>query len=251
MKVSKGTVDKTCEVELNCGGYEDTGMIYVAHSSGCDMILGKPALRDTRATISPGTEPVPMQPTGMDRFSLRMWGGNQVTDPKSDLWTAANSILARADELAVRAAEWGYQCYPVVEFAARFPKEIPRKLLPLRKISHKINIIPQSSCIPTYRPSGDRLKQEITNKLNCKEISGRADITEDDNNAVGMFTEPNLDSRKEPWLLLDYRPRNAVTISNHTSVPNIEKGIGFVVDRPLWCKIDLTDRYHNIRLDSD
>ena len=34
MKGSKGTVDKTCDVELNWGGYDETSMFYVAHLSG-------------------------------------------------------------------------------------------------------------------------------------------------------------------------------------------------------------------------
>ena len=51
IKGSKGTVDKTCEVELNWGGVEETKMFYVAHLSGWDMILGKPALQDVRAML--------------------------------------------------------------------------------------------------------------------------------------------------------------------------------------------------------
>ena len=131
-------------------------MFYVAHLSGWDMILGKPALQDVRATISAGTAPVTIQPPGMDRFPLRMWRGNRITDQKSDLSTAANSILARADELAVRAAELDHQFNPIVEFATLFLKDIPRELPPLRKINHEINIIPGSSWIPIYRPSRDR-----------------------------------------------------------------------------------------------
>ena len=50
-----GTVVKTWEVELNSGGYEETGMFYVKHLSGSEMIFGKPALQDVRATISAGT----------------------------------------------------------------------------------------------------------------------------------------------------------------------------------------------------
>ena len=69
-------------------------MFNVAHRSGWHMILEKPVLRDVVATISPGTASVTMHPPCMDGFSLRMWGGNRVTDPKSDLLTAANSILA-------------------------------------------------------------------------------------------------------------------------------------------------------------
>ena len=45
--------------------------------------------------------------------------------------TASNSILARADELAVRAAELDNQFKPVAEFVAQFPTEIPRELPPL------------------------------------------------------------------------------------------------------------------------
>ena len=36
IKGSKATVDKTCEVELNWGGFEETRMFYVAHLSGWD-----------------------------------------------------------------------------------------------------------------------------------------------------------------------------------------------------------------------
>ena len=94
IKGSKGTIDKTCEVERNCRGYEETRMVYVAHLSGWDMILGNPALQYVRPTISAGTTTITIQPHGIDRFSLRMCRGNQVTDQKSDLLTAANSILA-------------------------------------------------------------------------------------------------------------------------------------------------------------
>ena len=79
IKGSKGTVDKTCEVELNWEGFEEIRMFYVAHLSGWDMIVGKPARQDVRATISAGTAPVTIQPPGMDRFPLRMWRGNRVT----------------------------------------------------------------------------------------------------------------------------------------------------------------------------
>ena len=41
IKASKGTVDKTCEVELNWAGYEETRIFYVAHLLGWDMSLGK------------------------------------------------------------------------------------------------------------------------------------------------------------------------------------------------------------------
>ena len=145
IKGSKGIVDKACEVELNWGGCEGTRMFNEAYLSRWHMILGKPALQDVRATISAGTAPVTIQPLGMNRFPLRMWRENRVTDQKSDLSTAANSILARADEIAVRAAQLENEFNHIAEFATLLPKEIPSVLQPLQKINHKINIIPGSS----------------------------------------------------------------------------------------------------------
>ena len=51
----------------------------------------------------------------MDKFTLRMGRVNRVTDQTSDLSTAANSIVAPADELAVRAVELANQFYTVAE----------------------------------------------------------------------------------------------------------------------------------------
>ena len=84
------------------------------------MILGKPVLQDVQATISAGTAPVTIQPRGMDRFFLPTWRGNPLTDQKSDLSTATNSILAKADELAVRAVELENRFNPVIAFATPF-----------------------------------------------------------------------------------------------------------------------------------
>ena len=141
IKGSKRKLDKTCQVELNCGGNEESRLFYVAHLSGWEMIGGKPALQNVRATISAGTAPLTIWPPGMDRFPLRMWRAIRVTDQNSDLLTVANSILARADELAVGAAPLGHQFNPDAEFAALIRKEIARELPPLRKINQKINII--------------------------------------------------------------------------------------------------------------
>ena len=146
-------------------------MFYVDHLSGWDMIVAIPALQVVLSTISAGTAPVTIQPSGMDRFCRRMWGGNRVTDHKPDITKAANSILARADQLAVRVAELETQFNPVAEFAGPFPKEIPRELPPLRKIDPKIYIMSGSSCIPTYRPSEGRFTQEIIAKMNSEQIS--------------------------------------------------------------------------------
>ena len=155
-------MDKTCEVDLNSGGYEETIMFYVAHLSGWDMIHGKTALQVVRGTMSASAGVVTMQPSGMDRFFLCMWRGNRVIDRKTDLPTAANSILTRVDKLALRPAERENEFNPVAEFAVLFTMEIAVELQPMWPINDKIDVISVSSCIPTYRLSGDKFRQEIT-----------------------------------------------------------------------------------------
>ena len=125
------------------------------------------------------------------------------------------------------------------------------ELPPLRKINHKIDNITGSSWIAPNRPSGDRFKHEITDTINSEGISGRVSRAEDDTNAVVMFTQPKRDRPKEPRFLLDCKPRKAVTLRNHTPLHNIDEAIEFIAGRPLWSKIDLTDGYHNIRIDPE
>ena len=137
-----------------------------------------------------GTAPVTRQPPGMDRFSLRIWRGNRVTDRKSHLSTPANGILARADEVAVRAAELENRFHTGAEFAGLFLQGIPRRLPSLQKINYTINIIPASSEIPTYRSSGDRFKQKITDEIHSEEISARVYGAEQNTNVVVMFRQP-------------------------------------------------------------
>ena len=66
-----------------------------------------------------------------------------------------------------------------------------------------------------------------------------------------MFPISKRDRFREPRFLLDCRLRNDVTIQNHTSQPTLAEAIEFVAARPLWSKIDLTDGYHNMRIDPD
>ena len=153
IKGSKVTVDKICEVELNWEGYEEIRIFCVPHLSGCYIMLGNPALQDVRGSFSAGTAAVLMQQPGMLRFSLRMWRGNLETEPKSDLSTSANCILARADEFAVRAAELANQFNPVIEFAAPFPKEIHRELPPRseeRRVGKECNLPCRSRWSPYH-----------------------------------------------------------------------------------------------------
>ena len=66
-----------------------------------------------------------------------------------------------------------------------------------------------------------------------------------------MFIQRKHERPNEPRFLLDCRPRNNVTIRNHTPIPNIEELIEFVEPKPFWTIIDLANCYFNVRIDPD
>ena len=121
----------------------------------------------------------------------------------------------------------------------------------LHEIPDMIHGISGSCWIPTYPPSGDRFKEEITDNIKSQEISERLSRAEDDTNAVVMFTQPKHDRVRKVRFLLDCSLRNAVTIRQHTSLPNIEEGIDIVTTRSTCRVIDPTDVYHNICMNSE
>src|SRR5437868_13290932 len=65
IKGSKGTIDKSCEINLNWLGYTETRILYVAHLSGWDIILGEPALTSVNSAMAPGSCPVSIQQAGI------------------------------------------------------------------------------------------------------------------------------------------------------------------------------------------
>jgi len=73
IKVSKGIIEKACDVQMDYGGYTETRTLYVAHLAGWDMILGKPALTALNDLIPAGPKPVTIQPAGMACFALKEW----------------------------------------------------------------------------------------------------------------------------------------------------------------------------------
>ena len=52
-------------------GWSEGRIFYVAVSKDCDIILGSPALRYTKADINMVTNSVNIQPTGLQRFTLQ------------------------------------------------------------------------------------------------------------------------------------------------------------------------------------
>ena len=66
-----------------------------------------------------------------------------------------------------------------------------------------------------------------------------------------MYTEPKRDKPPEARFLLDCIPRNLVTHDDKTPMPSMEQIEEFIGSRPFRSKLDLTDRYHDIKIHPD
>ena len=175
IKGSKGTINKSCKINLNWLGYTEIRTFYVAHLSGWDLILGEPALTSINAVISAGKSPVTIQPAGMERFTLTAWKVTkafQSNVPTATQWI--DDYYPNDKEVVVTTAAANIQetFDPVKEFPQLFPKEIPRELPPVHGISHKIIPKAGATWVPAFRPVGDPFKKEISEKIN-EELESR------------------------------------------------------------------------------
>ena len=66
-----------------------------------------------------------------------------------------------------------------------------------------------------------------------------------------MFAISKMDNKEEPRFLLDCVPRNLVTIKDKTPLSTVNEIIDFIASRPFRSKLDLTDCYHNIRIEPE
>ena len=64
-----------------------------------------------------------------------------------------------------------------------------------------------------------------------------------------MFCVAERDQPYKPRFVTDCRLRNLAIYKKQTPLPNINKLIELVAAYPVWSKIDLADRYFNIRVE--
>ena len=153
------------------------------------------------------------------------------------------------DKLITHSVEVNEQFNPVKEFPDLFPNETPTKLPPLRKINHKINLIPGATWKPVRYYSHDRFRDQVSEKINRETKTGRMYPAPNTSNVVNSFSKPKKDGRIR--FLLDCVPRNKVTIKDKTPLPNMDQLIEWIANKKFWSKLDLVDGYHNIRMDPD
>ena len=142
-------------------------------------------------------------------------------------------------------------CDPIQELPELFPEEKPTKLPTLKYcmgiMHHRIDVIPESHWSPRFPSTYNQFKDHITEKINIELGTGRV-VPSRSRNAIGMFTQPRRDKPHEARFLLYCIVRNLVTHKDKPSMPSMEQIIDFVGSRPFRSKLDLTDRYYNIRI---
>ena len=143
IKGSKGVIEKACDVQMDYGGYTEIRSLYIAHPTGWDMILGKPAFTALNALILTGPKHVTIQPEGMALFAYKDWrkaglAMGQVTSTALSTEDEVPHYLLLLFEFMVSATSLGEsrQFNPFVEFALLFPPTTPNELPPLRTINH-------------------------------------------------------------------------------------------------------------------
>ena len=143
---------------------------------------------------------------------------------------------------------------PGAEFPELLPKEKPTELPPfgetLEIMQHRINIIPNSEWKPTFPSTYNQFQDQITKKIITDLETGRI-VASKSSNSIRMFTQPKMDKLQEARFLQDSILRNLVTDEDKTPMPSMEQIKDFIGSRPFRSKLDLTDGYHNIRIDPD
>ena len=61
-----------------------------------------------------------------------------------------------------------------------------------------------------------------------------------------MFTQPKKGSKKARFLL-NYIPRNLITIKDKTLLSNIDELLNWLAQQKYISELDLVDEYHNVR----
>jgi len=172
IKGSKGVIEKACDVQMDYGGYTETGTLYVAHLAGWDMILGKLALTGLNALIPAGPKPLTIQPEGMARFARKEWrkaglATGQVTSAALFSEDEAQDYFLPFFEFMVSAMSLGesQEFNPYIEFTKLFAATTRNELPPLGTINHRICPKPGSTWVPKWRPSPSKFYAELMRQL--------------------------------------------------------------------------------------
>ena len=189
-----------------------------------------------------------LEPT--DRAS-KGFGSTGISSCLTTVQTATNPSQITSYSYDDTINELAYD--PIKEFPEVFPKEKLTELPPLRHINHSIDIIDkvvhQNMRPRRIRPT-ERFLPQLREKIDQELASGRIYPTQD-SSACSMFMIQKHDKKDQARFLHDLVDRNTNTRKNNTPIPDIPSIINTVARHPYRSKIDLTDGYHNVRINPD
>ncbi len=281
---SRGKSTHYVKTNLGIGNHKEPVSFCIAALADWDIIIGEPLLRELKAKIDVAKQTMTIQPEMSQspiliKATVRPPKDNANESPttvssarimvapnhespeellqqavskkkqkteKQQLMSQASDSIPYSYENAVR--QLGYD--PIRTFPDVFPETKPTELPPLRKINHKIDIIDEDKHHAMrsrrIKPSEAFLPQ-LREKIDKELKTGRV-YPAQDSSACSIFMVQKFDKPKEARFLHDLVDRNANTRKDHTPIPDISSIINTVARHPFRSKIDLTDGYHNVRI---
>ena len=123
----------------------------------------------------------------------------------------------------------------------------------MRAINYKIDITDVAAYNALqprrFKPAKAFLPQ-LTDKIDAEERRGRVYAAQDSSTCsifmIQKYIEPD-----EARLLHDLRARNDISIKDKITIPDITSIINAVASHEFRSKVDLTDGYHNVRIEED
>ena len=148
-------------------------------------------------------------------------------------------------------ARLGYD--PIKEFEHVFPLKKLTALLPLRPINHNIDFIDDAAykaLQPRRFKPIEAFLPHLRDNIDAEEKTGSVYAAQDCS-ACSIFMIKKYDKPNEVRFLDDLRARNDIIVKDKTPIPDITCIINAVASYQCRYKIDLTDGYHNVRIEED
>ena len=142
---------------------------------------------------------------------------------------------------------------PIKEYYDIFLENKPTELPPLTKFNHTIDLIDKVKhqyMRSRHIRASEGFLPQLRDKINAELRTGRK-YPAQDSAACSMFMIKKDDKQNEARFLHDLVDRNANTRKANTLIPDIPSIINTVARHPYRSKIDLTDGYHNVRIEPE
>ena len=175
-----------------------------------------------------------------------------VTNDNNDI---TNKVSNRSDTKTYSyddaVKQFGYN--PIKEYSDVFPEKMPTDIPPLKKINHTIDLIDKDKhrhMRPRRILPSEAFLLQLRDKINAELETVRI-YPAQDSAACSMFMIKIHDKQNEARFLHDLVDHNANTRKNNTPIPDIPSIMNTVARHPYRSKIDLTDGYHNVRIEPE